>query len=148
MNEYNYKNVYSNSEKKTNPIKKEHPTSKLQVPRDKKLRKKKSAQSTYYIGQKMKNYRVSKRLATIKDKDKRSKSDEIVKRNESPRLGVVPGPVHTPLTSSAPTFAGKPTKVKPGVLRRVASRYFFLYGAYCCLVYAGLSRSVAKLFVY
>lgn len=79
MDEYNYKNVYSNSEKKTNPIKKEHPTSKLQVPRDKKLRKKKSAQSTYYIGQKMKNYRVSKRLATIKDKDKRSKSDEIVK---------------------------------------------------------------------
>lgn len=31
--------------KKTNLIKKEHPTSKLQVPRDKKLRKKKSAQS-------------------------------------------------------------------------------------------------------
>lgn len=81
MDEYNYKNVYSNSEKK-NKSNKER-TSNIQTASSKikncAKRNLLNRRYTYYIGQKKENYRVSKRLATIKDKDKRSKSDEIVK---------------------------------------------------------------------
>lgn len=45
--------------KKTNLIKKEHPTSKLQVPRDKKLRKKKSPQSRIHVLHWPKNEKLS-----------------------------------------------------------------------------------------
>lgn len=77
----NYKNVYSNSEKKQslNPIKKEHPNCKFHEIKNCAKRNLLNRGYTYYIGQKMKNYRVSKRLTMIKDKDKRSKSNEIVK---------------------------------------------------------------------
>lgn len=71
MDEYNYKNVYSNSEKKTNLIKKEHPTSKLQVPRDKKLRKKKSAQSRIHVLHWPKNEKLSSIKASCDDQRQR-----------------------------------------------------------------------------
>lgn len=57
--------------KKTNLIKKEHPTSKLQVPRDKKLRKKKSAQSTIHVLHWPKNEKLSSIKASCDDQRQR-----------------------------------------------------------------------------
>lgn len=57
--------------KKTNLIKKEHPTSKLQVPRDKKLRKKKSAQSRIHVLHWPKNEKLSSIKASCDDQRQR-----------------------------------------------------------------------------
>lgn len=57
--------------KKTNPIKKEHPTSKLQVPRDKKLRKKKSPQSRIHVLHWPKNEKLSSIKASCDDQRQR-----------------------------------------------------------------------------
>lgn len=54
-----------------NPIKKEHPISKLQVPRDKKLRKKKSAQSRIHVLHWPKNEKLSSIKASYDDQRQR-----------------------------------------------------------------------------